>query len=338
MLSHSGGKRLLSVQMLRCASCIMVFLVHWGQQVCLEGIPRRITNLGTHGPSLFFIISGFLAARSLCGKEFRPLAYYKKRTLTILPLYYAVILWLFVSDTLLAHLGYLEIPTDEYHLGWWRYILLLNGVLDTSNRYWSNLAATWTIPVFVFFYLIAPIVLHFINGLRKAIAAWCIVTLACFLLNYFFLRPCDYHCTVADELHVFFIGVCLHWCDVRKANVRAALFFTILTILLVAIGHGGYAYLTLFALMTLLSLELESQFALGRRSRLCIDYIDAHSYALYLMHGIVIYSFIRRIMKGIPCWETGIITILGALGATWIGHNLVEVPIKRLLTAKQKAS
>ena len=117
-IEREGNRRLLSIQIIRCLSCIMVFLVHWGQLVQLEGAPRSVTDLGAYGPQLFFIISGFLAARSLCARKSNPLEYYKKRALTILPLYYVIILWLFVSDSCLNYLHIIDIPADEYHLGW----------------------------------------------------------------------------------------------------------------------------------------------------------------------------------------------------------------------------
>lgn len=151
-----SSQRLFSIQVLRCVSCIMVFLVHWGQNVQLNGVLRKITNLGAYGPYLFFLISGFLAARMLSG---------------------------------------------------------------------------------------------------------------------------------------------------RSVNA---------------------------ATITLSSVSLEDSYSPSLLVRKIISYVDSHSYALYLMHCVFIYSFIRRIMKNIPVWETGVIIILGSIVATWLGHNLIEVPIRRV--------
>ncbi len=73
MIIHQDEKkRLFSIQILRCLACLMVFMVHWGQRVKLTGIPRKLTDIGAYGPALFFLISGYLAAKSLCGKNTPP--------------------------------------------------------------------------------------------------------------------------------------------------------------------------------------------------------------------------------------------------------------------------
>jgi peptidoglycan/LPS O-acetylase OafA/YrhL len=51
----------------------MVFIVHLGQRVNLNGFLRKLTDIGAYGPMLFFLISGFLAARRLCGENTPPL-------------------------------------------------------------------------------------------------------------------------------------------------------------------------------------------------------------------------------------------------------------------------
>ena len=159
----------------------------------------------------------------------------------------------------------------------------------------------------------------------------------CFILaNQLILKPYGYYCTVIENLHIFFIGVLLYWVDSHKSNICGVLFFSISTIFLLAIGYGNYAYLALFATITLLSLDLEEKFQFGKKAIQIISYIDEHSYALYLMHGITIYSCILRIRNSVPRWETGIVTILATLVATWIGHNLIEIPIKGFLNSKKQ--
>ena len=161
-------KRLVSIQLLRCISCIMVFMIHLGQRVQLTGLIRNITDIGARGPILFFLISGFLSSYSLCKKTISIKKYYIKRISVILPLYYSVILYFFISETILEYFKISHIPIDDYHIGWFRYIFLLNGFINSNCEFWRNLGMTLTIPIFAFFYLIAPIFQKIINNHIKA--------------------------------------------------------------------------------------------------------------------------------------------------------------------------
>ena len=171
-IENSQPSRLPSFQLLRCMACIMVFGVHFRQLVGLSGILRKITDIGVMGPHLFFILSEFLAAKSLCRNKSGIWKYYKKCALTILSLYYAIMLWLFSSDSLLAYRYQFKIPVDEYHLGWFRYLFLLNGIMDSSSTYWTNLAGTWTIPIFALFYIISPFAMPRIRTSGQAVLTW----------------------------------------------------------------------------------------------------------------------------------------------------------------------
>ena len=287
--------------------------------------------MGAYGPFLFFIISGFLAAKSLCDKEPHVLTYYKKRALTILPLYYAVIILVFLTDALEVFSHFITIPQDSYHLAWLRYIFLLNGVVDADVMYWANLAGTWTIHVFAFFYLIAPFAFRPINSLGKAFIAWCLCAVGYALLNALILKPNGYRSTACENLHVFFLGGLLYWTTRQRREIVTALLFGVLALLMLALRDIKWVYLMLFSLITVLCVSLEEKIRPSVMTRRIISYVDAHSYSLYLMHTAFIYCVIRRFLINNAPWEIGIILILGTIVFTWIGHNLIEVPIRRLV-------
>ncbi len=133
-----------SLQILRAAACLLVFVVHFGQRLHVEGIVQEATSFGAYGVQLFFLISGYLAAKTFFDHPETSLReYYTKRAIAILPLYYIVIAYYFVSETLLSS----PLPTDELGLGWLRYVFLLNGFLTSKTNFWGNLGITWSIPV-----------------------------------------------------------------------------------------------------------------------------------------------------------------------------------------------
>lgn len=57
------------IQVLRVLACVGVFAVHFGQRMQLDGIVRNITDFGSQGVRLFFIISGYLACFSLTSSQ-----------------------------------------------------------------------------------------------------------------------------------------------------------------------------------------------------------------------------------------------------------------------------
>ena len=127
--------RNVSIQLLRVCACILVFVVHFGQRVGLSGTLRLFTDFGRFGVQLFFLISGFLAAKAICDNpEIDVKKYYLKRAIAILPLYYLVIFYYFITENILNHFVSV-IPPDDLGLGWFRYLFLLNGVLNSYTSF-----------------------------------------------------------------------------------------------------------------------------------------------------------------------------------------------------------
>lgn len=158
-----------NIKILRVISCIGVLTVHLGQRMELTGSISLITNFGQYGVFFFFLISGYLIASSYekYGKQ-HVFKFIIKKILRVLPLYYAVVTWFYITDTFLFHFY----VTDETGVGWKRYFLFLNGFIQPGQDpygYWSNLGASWTIPCFVFAYLFVPVYLHLMNKLRGGV-------------------------------------------------------------------------------------------------------------------------------------------------------------------------
>ncbi len=155
------------IQLLRALACIGVFITHLAPRLGATGKAAWLANQGAAGVYLFFVLSGYLACcdRKLptAGKK-ELLTYYKKRLVRILPLYYGVILY----NILLHGLILKDIPADPQGLYWLRYFFLTNSVIPAPNDFWGNLSATWTISLFMAFYLLVPVFVRLIRGCTSA--------------------------------------------------------------------------------------------------------------------------------------------------------------------------
>ena len=173
-MSHSKSQanakrfRYRNISVLRVLACLGVFMCHLvplmgiggAEAAGLEALVARVANFGASGVYLFFVISGFLVCASYEKHKQKPLAYYEGRARRILPQYYLVILYESLFHTFITH----NATPDPLGLRWLRYIFMTSAVIPAPDNFWGNLALTWTIPLFVSFYLFAPLFLRLIRG------------------------------------------------------------------------------------------------------------------------------------------------------------------------------
>jgi peptidoglycan/LPS O-acetylase OafA/YrhL len=156
---------------------LFAFIVVMAHTVTLSGNPDLAelsflfdSEISVYG---FFIISGFLITKScLTSKNFN--AYLAKRSKRLLPAYVFVVLMCALTFSLLSSYDLAEYFTSS---GLLKYVisnlLFLNflqpnlpGVFEHNNLQAIN-GALWTIKVEVSFYLILPILFHFLRRVKK---------------------------------------------------------------------------------------------------------------------------------------------------------------------------
>lgn len=320
-----GKVRDPAIQLLRVSACLLVFLVHFGQRMELDGMVRKFTDFGARGVQLFFLISGYLAAATFVGKpEVNIRHYYRKRAIAILPLYYLVICYYFITENFLNHF-FDVIPQDELGIGWLRYLFLLNGFLNSETYFWSNLGITWTIPIFACFYLIAPWILRRVKGVRSAFLVWGAVFLTCKGIQ------AVYPCTIANNLHLRFGGGVIYCCVSAGISAEAIAVLGSAALVFTALGKGMAVYICLFSCV-LLALRLIPNIILPEKIQKMVDVLDRYSYTLYLMHGVVFCSLIDRLVyMEIPKIYIAVLAVMGTGIATWIVGKYMEKPIQAIL-------
>jgi peptidoglycan/LPS O-acetylase OafA/YrhL len=136
-----------------------------------------ITTYGWMGVDLFFVLSGFLITGILLDTKpskdyFRN--FYARRCLRIWPLYYSVLLFMFVIVPLVR-------PQDAagiFHKSspWWSYLFFFQNFLvafPTSSV--GPLGVSWSLAVEELFYLVWPLFVRFLSAGRLQLLAWAIL-------------------------------------------------------------------------------------------------------------------------------------------------------------------
>ena len=136
-----------------------------------------VTKYGWMGVDLFFVLSGFLITGILLDTNpsehyFRN--FYARRGLRIWPLYYAVLLFMFVIVPLLR-------PQDAGELfqrstPWWSYLVFLQNFLVSAPSLAAGpLGVSWSLAVEELFYLVWPFFVRYLSTERLQIIAWVVL-------------------------------------------------------------------------------------------------------------------------------------------------------------------
>lgn len=238
----------------------------------------KYSRFGAEGVRAFFLLSGFLMCSSTDLSENHWGMYYKKRVLRILPLYFFILAWYF----LLAITGVLPWPEDTTGLYWWRYVLFLSTWIPSAESYWTNLGATWTVSFFVLFYFFAPIFFRSLNTWIKCVFAACIAIVLCSRLI-----PAGWFLPLTG-MYAFFWGMAMHH-GIHEKKILETIAISGALAILFNVGGFAYPYGDTFAMAAVMMamLSCETNFRI-RFLDGCINFIDRHSYTIYLVHVAVL--------------------------------------------------
>jgi peptidoglycan/LPS O-acetylase OafA/YrhL len=172
----------------RGLAIFMVLVLHFiGNTYPTNALERAIvtaTNYGAYGVDLFFVLSGFLITGILFDSRtdkhyFRN--FYVRRVLRIFPVYYAVLLGLFV---ILPGIQALRTPTldllrDHQAWAWFYGVNIFDGLRGTYSL--PYLDHFWSLSVEEHFYFVWPLVVWLLARRPRALMRTCLLIALCAL-------------------------------------------------------------------------------------------------------------------------------------------------------------
>jgi peptidoglycan/LPS O-acetylase OafA/YrhL len=148
----------------------------------VEGAIIRVSNYGSYGVELFFILSGFLITGILYETRDKPTYFrnfYMRRVLRIFPLYYGVLALVFFVAPLIA---LLRGPTLDYLVDRqaWAWLYAVNiYIAEQGDWSFSYLEHFWSLAVEEHFYLFWPLVVFLLARRPQALIAACLAIALC---------------------------------------------------------------------------------------------------------------------------------------------------------------
>jgi peptidoglycan/LPS O-acetylase OafA/YrhL len=331
-------KKILQLDAVRGVA-ILVVLVHNLSGFSFPPL-SLITNYGWMGVDLFFVLSGFLITGILLDSKssenyFRN--FYARRCLRIWPLYYCVLVLMFVIVPLV-------LPQDAHEVfrrssPWWSYpFFLQNFLVAAPVLAVGPLGVSWSLAVEELFYLVWPFFVRFLSTERLQLLAWVALLISPSLRVFFLTRHwliysnpfCRLDGMMAGALVAILVRksgfapmrfLKLAWivflCAVPLAITTAAYGVMWLAFSMAVQASASFVYLALFASDTWFRALLTNRFLM---------FSGTISYGLYLLHKIPDDVFKRFHWKEAHptagFWVAVVISYLLAI-ASW---NFLEKP------------
>jgi peptidoglycan/LPS O-acetylase OafA/YrhL len=173
----------------RGLAILMVMLLHFVGAAppvgWIEGAIVGVTNYGSYGVELFFVLSGFLITGILYDARNEPYYFrnfYMRRLLRIFPLYYGVLALVFFVAPLIS---LLRGPTLDYLVerqGWaWLYAVNIY-IAEHGEWSFSYLDHFWSLAIEEHFYLFWPLVVFALARRPRALIAMSLAIALCAML------------------------------------------------------------------------------------------------------------------------------------------------------------
>ena len=302
-----------------------------------------LTTYGWMGVDLFFVLSGFLITGILLDTK-KSERYFKnfyvRRCLRIWPLYYALLLTIFVLIPLVRHQEAQAIfqKSDP----WWSFFFFLqNFLVPIPTNSFGPLGVTWSLAVEELFYLVWPMFVRFRSSEQLRRVAWGIILLSPALRLFLSLHNRIIYSNPFCRLDGMMAGALLALL-VRMPSERPFRFTQYAWVILpgcacaaVATEQLGARWLTFSMAITasaaLIYLALFStnawlKYILNGRY---LTFTGTISYGLYLLH-----KFPYDIMKAMKINAHPTVVFLAAFAGAYLlatlSWNLLEKPFLRL--------
>jgi len=368
------GTRLLVLDGLRAAAICLVMIHHYSQGMVKSGFGDRpfycFANSCWVGVDLFFVLSGFLITGILLDAKGSPSyfrTFYIRRSLRIFPIYYLMLLLVFI---ILPALDMSIVDSFTLDHGPWFWLYGANYL--TGLVAWPDTAVVhlWSLAIEEHFYMLWPFVVFFTS--RKQLLVVCCMTIVCMVGMRFHAASNGVSSEAIYVMTHYRIGtlvlgslLALAWRTpgiwpvlVRYSKMAAVLLFAALAVGFTnsqgldwrywsPVQHAfGYTIVALFFVAVhVLALQLPVGTLLYRiLSSAPAIWIGRLSYGMYLFHRPIETVAIKlglhpgeHAVEGSPSWPYELVYIMGNAVVTafvaWLTWNLFE---KHVLSLKDR--
>lgn len=251
---------------------------------------------GDHGVDIFFVISGFLMARLVCGKrDFNYFGFVGARFRRIYPALAAAVIFAVATRCLLVNWPF-------YPLQFAANLALLNafpalGIVD-------YIVVTWSVALELLFYLVIPVIL-----IGRRVADVRVVAVVLLVVAYFVLPHAP---APMGRMIGLFVGVIVGSFDDRSLSefARRAPLLPLATLYLgcgllkwltpISFAEWRMLFLPITALLFVKIVWDETNIASRLFSSRVMRFLGTISYSFYLLHASVIYLIVARFMPADP--------------------------------------
>ena len=303
-------KQMISMDIIRIFACFSVMAVHIANAFNIPGRVGQFMQAGSSGLGIFYILSGFLGFFSLDYNKGSIGKWYSKRFIRILPIYYFVL----VVYVCIFGLGLQKVPEWFGGLGWTTYFLCLNTIFPKFDSYWYSFGALSSMSVFIWFYILAPIIKKIIDSYSKSII---------FILITFGISKVLSSTQWLGAFKVFYyfaIGICAYYAVKEgKEIITTVVFCSVMALLTLAGSQSGIIYALIFGTLITNSTQLSIENIYINR---VIGFLSERTFAIYLGHA-TIYQLMPQlgIEKNIKGF---VLFVVYSLVAIFIIHEVVE--------------
>ena len=303
-----------------------------------------LTTYGWMGVDLFFVLSGFLITGILLDTKNSPRYFrnfYARRSLRIWPLYYCVLVLMFVIIPLLTPQNAAEIFRRSHP--WWPYpFFLQNFFVGVPSGGVGPLGVSWSLAVEELFYVFWPLFVRFVPVRLLEPGAWVVCLLSpllrLFFVSHGWLIYTNPFCRLDGLMAGGLLAILIRKSDFQPGRyvTRAWLALLIagplaitaevfnsrwLTFSFAVVASAGFVYLAQFSQWNWVKVLLSNRFLM---------YSGTISYGLYLLHklpeDVLKYAGLQATHPLATFWVS-IVTSYIVATASWY---LMEKPILNL--------
>lgn len=312
----------------RILAILMVLSVHI--RGYLKGTPDIINQamgIGAYGVALYFILSGYFSYKSVT-KEKSIRDYAKKKAIRILPMYYVSLIITFIVGVFI---------TDQYPLDlkWLYHTVFLNMFIPSQEwSWWNSVNFFWTMPAFVAWYILSPLLFKYINNSKKMAIVTLVASISApFLkkLMYGFASEQFVNWNFFCLLYVFLFGSLAYFFVKEHKQFTGILCSLSIFAIGVIVGNRsgffvfGIGFFLLMLLASVIPLRWENE-----KLKDIVKWLSAVTYSVYLTHWFILQLFGEE-LSALP-WLIGyLVFIIIAWIIGGLAYKFIEIPVYRIL-------